>query len=253
MAEQQNLKSLKQREDRTICIPYWSSRVVWDVFISALVIYTALSVPIMLGFEDAITDVPAMVLNFELVIDCMFIIDVGINMRTAFIEDTELVMDPKKIMTHYSRTWLAIDCLAAMPWEMIERMFGMTLNNGLPIFALPKVCKLPKMLRLGRLWKRVEQTFSNTAASVGQIIMLCAFMLIIVHWISCLWYSLSSGEGGWLEQQTFAEYTWNDQFFAVYYAGLMAVMGDALDAQTQREYCFLCIVTFIGACMNATM
>jgi hypothetical protein len=52
----------------------------------------------------------------DLCIDTFFIIDVLLNLRTAYWLPTGfLETDPKKILRNYLRTWLVIDVVASLP------------------------------------------------------------------------------------------------------------------------------------------
>ena len=44
--------------------------------------------------------------------DVIFILDIGLNFRTAFVEDAVLIADKQRIMRS-TRKWLAIDVVAA--------------------------------------------------------------------------------------------------------------------------------------------
>lgn len=65
---------------------------------------------------------------------------------------------------------------------------GHTLSRHAPqIVTLIKILKIPKLLRLGRVFKFLEKI--EGAANVGRIIMLMIMMAVFVHWISCVWFA----------------------------------------------------------------
>jgi hypothetical protein len=53
----------------------------------------------------------------------MFIIDIVINFRTTYINESEdVVSEPSKIAVHYFRGWFIIDLVAAIPFDLL--LFG---------------------------------------------------------------------------------------------------------------------------------
>ena len=65
VAEQEQQQYVKQR---TVCLPYSRGRAAWDVLVSIIVFYTALTVPVAVAFTDALDGMPQLILNFEIVI-----------------------------------------------------------------------------------------------------------------------------------------------------------------------------------------
>ena len=108
-------------------------KTVWDWFILALVIYTAVEVPFDVAFlvparkSEASTSrfgslkalSPIAVAN--LLVDLFFIIDIPINFRSAVIvKDTyEVITDPKRIAILYLKSWFLVDFVAAIPFEFV--------------------------------------------------------------------------------------------------------------------------------------
>ena len=195
------------------------------------------------------------VANLELVMDIVFIIDIGLNFRTAYIEHAELVVDRKRIVRKYLSKWFAIDLIGSIPWEIIFRIIRATSDGdagSAQVVTLVKILKAPKMLRLGRFLKVLESI--EGAANVGRIIMLMVMMAVFVHWISCLWYAVASADpDGFLERKGVAKDPWHEQYFENYYTSLMMVMGDSIFPITSWEKLFASLVVLVGACANATI
>ena len=66
------------------------------------------------------------------------------------------------------------------------------------------------------------------AANVGQIVMLCMMMVVMVHWIACLWFLVSTAADGWIAQQPSADGQWTEPDAPTFYTALMMVMGDSV-------------------------
>jgi uncharacterized membrane protein YgcG len=79
-----------------------------------------------------------------------------------------------------------------------------------------KVLKVPKLLRMGRLFKFLERF--EGAANAGRIFLLMLLMTLIVHWISCLWYLFARSPGGFLDQHgPGSDAAWYDQYLFNFY------------------------------------
>ena len=170
----------------------------------AMVMYTAISLPVVVVYPDF--EVPVALTVFEIAMDVIFILDIGLNFRTAFVEDAVLIVDKQRIMRKYARKRLAIDVVGSIPWEIIFAIVGLAggLGRGggdsdvTELLTIIKVLKVPKMLRLGRLFKFLERF--EGAANAGRIFLLMLLMTLIVHWISCLWYLFARSPGGFLDR-----------------------------------------------------
>ena len=108
-------------------------KTVWDWFILALVIYTAVEVPFDVAFlvparkSEVSTSrfgslkslSPIAVAN--LLVDIFFIIDIPINFRSAVVvkDMDEVITDPKRIAILYLKSWFLVDFVAAIPFEFM--------------------------------------------------------------------------------------------------------------------------------------
>lgn len=169
-------------------------RLNWDLFIMLLAIYNCVSIPFNASFapESIIYYV-----IFEHSIDVLFAVDILINFRTSFVHSkTGLeVVDSKIIARNYvlgGRFW--IDLLASIPFERIYTLIQPGTNSG--TLELLGLLKLVRLLRLGRVIRYMK---FKTGLKIGiRIIQLLFFLLLIVHWIGCIWYMLVRDEGSWM-------------------------------------------------------
>ena len=117
-------------------------KAVWDWVVLILVLYTAVFTPYQTAFllnedettmrlnidaatrshaPDDVTRADPLVI-IDLIVDLMFIADILINFRTSYLHNGEAVMDQKKIAINYMKSWFAIDCIAAIPFDLL--LFG---------------------------------------------------------------------------------------------------------------------------------
>lgn len=159
--------------------------------------------------------------------------------------------------------------MGSIPWELAFRIYEATQPAGqldlgfsnvssadgtgadLQIVTLVKMLKTPKLLRVGRMFKFLERI--EGAANVGRIVLLVLLTGFIVHSISCVWYVVASGDGGYLDDAGLRNLRWYDQYLDNYYTTLMMVMGDSTSPITKLEKWFASTIVLTGACLNATI
>lgn len=163
----------------------------FDWFIIILVLYNASFIPFTACFlfdseEQVIVDY---------VVDACFFVDIILNFKTAYIDrNNNYVSDPARIARNYLRTWFVIDVLASFPFELFALAAGRKID--LSILAL---LKLPRLLRLGRLMKKLD---ALTSANAFRIVNLLIAFTLCAHWVACLWFLLGSQEGtpNWIDE-----------------------------------------------------
>ena len=91
------------------------------------------------------------------------------------------------------------------------------------------------------------------AANIANIVILLIIMVVVNHWISCLWFLMTKGEGGWVESRNLTELTWTEQYPETFYTTLMMVMGDSIEPANGGEYLLSSLIVVLGITMNATV
>ncbi|KAJ8274080.1 hypothetical protein COCON_G00087050 [Conger conger] len=58
---------------------------------------------------------------FNVVSDTFFLMDLVLNFRTGIVieDNTEIMLDPKKIKTKYLKTWFIVDFVSSIPVDYI--------------------------------------------------------------------------------------------------------------------------------------
>ncbi|EFJ49704.1 hypothetical protein VOLCADRAFT_59193, partial [Volvox carteri f. nagariensis] len=170
-----------------IYIPEEISRRAWDVLIMALVVWTAVTVPLSVSFGMPSSS-EWQVLGY--VITALFAVDLLVNFRTAYHNHQgELVRDSATLAAHYMKAWFWVDLFGTIPFDTIVLWTGALKSahgeaSSAQLAALGFL-KAPRLLRLGRLLRFLD-SFKN--AKVFRIIQLFMGMLLISHWLACVWY-----------------------------------------------------------------
>lgn len=57
---------------------------------------------------------------FDTIVDFMFLIDIVLTFFTTYVENGEIITNTKKIRYNYLKGWFALDCVAALPYSVVN-------------------------------------------------------------------------------------------------------------------------------------
>ena len=274
-----------QQQLDAVILPFSRFRTSWDVLMLVLVLWTAVVLPFTLGF--AVEPDPGVVI-LEICLDVLFIVDICLNFRTAYVQSSFLVVDRRAIRRNYVRHWLMVDAASSVPWEVIflvlraatRRSGGCEGDNGTSAASTDddecertvvdaaaslsalKLLKLPKMLRLARGIKILEVVKNwvdsvDGALNFGRIVLLMLLMVLLLHWLCCVWFALGARNGGgWLDDHMEGGVELRDRPTAVQYlyayAQVLAMMlGDPAPMNDGWEVLFAIFVGLLGSVVSA--
>ena len=189
--------SRQKLQDGSMIDPDGRFRRKWDFVQMLLLVYVAFGVPYRLGFSQPVT-LWSGFFWFDLCVDIYFIVDIALSFRTAYFNELgDLVVDPNMVRKHYMRTWFAIDVSSCFPGNYISyALHDEGSSNSSTMIRLLRMLRLLKLLRLARinrLLQRYEEEFASlmTTFKLGK---LCAVIIIIGHFLSCLFFGIGSYE-----------------------------------------------------------
>ena len=119
----------------------------WDLVICAI----AFGYWIMVLLLDAYTYRTFHVVGLivaDAILTILLSADVLICGQTCYLKENILIDDPKEVFTHYAKTWMVPDVLAAIPFDMIFSLAGLDI-----VATVLRHCRLLKMFRLPFLWQ----------------------------------------------------------------------------------------------------
>jgi hyperpolarization activated cyclic nucleotide-gated potassium channel 1 len=202
--------SIDQEGHFCFITPNSSFKLVWNVVMCLLLLYTAFVMPYRIAFESVnFWDGWAC---FELTVDVLFFVDVTLEFFTMGVEgDGELVTDRWKIARTYLTSWFLIDITACIPFALIEYLSGVEeektssrYNTLIRLLRLPRLYKLFRITRVLRMFK--STAISSTSDRINEFLQinsrihysglwkLLKFLLsvsVCVHVSSCLWYFIA--------------------------------------------------------------
>ena len=240
---------------------------VWDQVSLLLLGIVAVLTPYEVAFMQLHVD---FLFFFNRAIDLAFTFDMVLNFFLAYrnTEDGVWVRSHAKIAARYLRGWFLIDLLSVLPFDV----FGVTMNNAsvsqlrmLRFIRLARLVKLMRVLRVGRIFKRWESTM-NVHYSVLALAKFIGWMLMLSHWLACMWELTSLVEAmtefhddgsvivTWREASGIAELPPSERYLKCVYWAAMTLStigyGDITPVTTE-ERLVVTLAMLLGACLWA--
>ncbi|KAJ4919739.1 hypothetical protein JOQ06_021469, partial [Pogonophryne albipinna] len=178
------------QKSRFILLHYGNFKAGWDWLILLATFYVAVTVPYNVCFtvvggrdESSAPRSPPSV--SDILVEILFILDILLNFRTTFVSTSgQVVYDARSICVHYVTTWLFVDLIAALPFDLLYA-FNVSVYFGVHLL------KTVRLLRLLRLLQKLER-YSQYSAVVLTLLM--SMFALLAHWMACLWYFIGRKE-----------------------------------------------------------
>jgi len=141
--------------------------------------------------------------------------------------------------------WFLIDAPASFPFEWVAVLIPGLDSSNLQYMAALKCIRL---LRLGRLLKFFDRfQFAN----VARLVRLIAFFVLCTHWAGCLFWLVGDVQGMdspgvWINEWGLINSGFGSRYLASLYAGLLQLVGENIDPQTDVERLFAISVILYG-------
>ncbi|KAL9330886.1 hypothetical protein ACSQ67_000496 [Phaseolus vulgaris] len=167
---------------RNIISPYNRRYRIWTKFLLILVFYTAWICPFEFGFLEKSKGALAVTDN---VVNGFFAIDIVLTFFVAYLDkSTYLLVDNYKLIAlRYAKSWLILDVIACVPYEVVRSLLPPPLQfysylNILRLWRLHRVSAMFASLINVTDWKRTEiiATFGCVVASLH---VACCCMLFL--------------------------------------------------------------------------
>lgn len=168
----------------------------WDIGIMMLILYSAASVPVRLGFN---AEAEGRMWAFEAAMSVLFICDLLLSFRTAYVEDGIWQTDGCRIASRYLSGWFWIDAPSSVPVELIEVALESSGSaNASPrslsllrILRMFRLVRLLRLLKVGEYITRLEEAFDINLRPL-RILQLVLKMLFIAHLLACCFFWVGS-------------------------------------------------------------
>merc|ERR1719230_1660385 len=176
---------------RLIIDPTHEWKTAWDAYIGLWTLFSIFLIPMVMGLESVEKSRGVQVVS--LFADCMFAIDICVNFRTAFLNETGVYDTiPTHIFGYYAKNWLLIDLLSTIPFNLMSS--GSSNAKGLKLIRFIRLMKLFRLLKLKRL--RIPDEIQELDISVKKGVKLLMTLAFIAHMFGCFWNTVSLTTGG---------------------------------------------------------
>jgi voltage-gated potassium channel Kch len=182
-----------------IIFPDDSFKIKWEMMISVVLIFTAVTTPLRLAFSESDDSTWTAVNN---IVDALFGLDIIICFFTAYEDNNEeLVYNRKTIALTYIKSWFFIDLMSIVP--VSEFLDTGDFSNLARIARLPKLYRLIRMVKLIRIMKIVKERNNiskylndvlKVSVALERLSFFCFIFVMLVHIISCFWVIISTFE-----------------------------------------------------------
>uniref|UniRef100_A0A3P8SH54 Hyperpolarization activated cyclic nucleotide gated potassium and sodium channel 2 n=1 Tax=Amphiprion percula TaxID=161767 RepID=A0A3P8SH54_AMPPE len=198
-------KAVEKEQERVksagnwIIHPYSDFRFYWDFTMLMFMVGNLIIIPVGITFFKDETTTPWII--FNVVSDTFFLMDLVLNFRTGIVfeDNTEIILDPKKIKKKYLKSWFIVDFVSSIPVDYIFLIVEKGIDSevyktarALRIVRFTKILSLLRLLRLSRLiryihqWEEIFHMTYDLASAVMRIFNLIGMMLLLCHWDGCL-------------------------------------------------------------------
>jgi hypothetical protein len=172
--------------------PEYNTRIIWDFNLLFFLVLNIFYVPLTLGFEfDSYEEISLFsVINFfyfscNIFPMAIFLIDILVNMNTAYYSKGEYVIQKKKIIKNYINNYLFFDFLSVLPF--IVKFFLFYNNSMFEIFFFFRLIKLRKLILKMDAYLRLE----SKPQGIFNLCKLLFLIIFIAHICGCCWNSLA--------------------------------------------------------------
>jgi hypothetical protein len=166
-------------------------KVAWDIFVSALVIVSAIVIPFRIVFHPEKGDINYLFDPTYWIITVFLCLNVVLNFNTAFYYRHRLISDRKLIARHYLKTWFISDAIASLPIGPMIMLFIEPTGGGPVAAKVMLFARLTYLLKLGKLFKRIEKGLSVNPA-IMRLAHFSFWIALMAHCLALGWVAIGA-------------------------------------------------------------
>uniref|UniRef100_A0A8C6SH12 Cyclic nucleotide-binding domain-containing protein n=1 Tax=Neogobius melanostomus TaxID=47308 RepID=A0A8C6SH12_9GOBI len=204
-------------------------------------------------FEELQSDYLYLWFFLDLVSDMSYIADMVFRTRTGYLEQGLLVKDELKLRERYLQSFqFKLDAGSMVPTDVLYLLFGV---------KYPEI-RLNKLLRFNRMMEFFQRTETRTnypnALRISNLVM---YIVIIIHWNACLYYSFSKAMGFGSDRFVYPDPA-DPEFgrlirkyaYSMYWSTLtLTTIGETPPPVENSEYFFVVTDFLVGVLIFATI
>eukprot|EP00928_Gymnodinium_smaydae_P022074 TRINITY_DN18656_c0_g1_i1.p1 TRINITY_DN18656_c0_g1~~TRINITY_DN18656_c0_g1_i1.p1 ORF type:complete len:845 (+),score=93.31 TRINITY_DN18656_c0_g1_i1:132-2537(+) len=235
---------------RLVMHPYGKMRLAWDVASMLFLVWDLVMVPI-LAFDPEET-VATVAVEWSTL--GFWTLDILVAFLTGYRSGGGMVLDSGRIAKHYLQTRFFFDCLVVVPdWTFkVLRLAGIGGNTRAS--KLISILRFVRIAKLLAFWNMVKDRIeSDLVFVVPRILQLVTIILMMGHFLGCLWYligTIASGQEvyNWIQASRLE----NEAIGFRYFTSLQwclsnfALVNTDVQPQNSGERVFAIIVMLFG-------
>uniref|UniRef100_A0A8C6YZA5 Cyclic nucleotide gated channel subunit alpha 1 n=1 Tax=Nothoprocta perdicaria TaxID=30464 RepID=A0A8C6YZA5_NOTPE len=225
----------------------------WLFCITMPVMYNWTMIIARACFEELQNDYLAIWFIADYVSDVIYVADMFVRTRTGYLEQGLLVKEEEKLREKYKTSFqFKLDFLSIIPTDLLYFKLGLN---------YPEL-RINRLLRVARMFEFFQRTETRTNyPNIFRISNLVMYIVIIIHWNACVYYSISKaigfGADTWVYPNTshpeFARLT-RKYVYSLYWSTLtLTTIGETPPPVRDSEYFFVVVDFLVGVLIFATI
>jgi hypothetical protein len=259
----------KSSQASYIMYPESPTRVIWDILTMLIILYQSFTFPYCFAFSTSYRD--SLVLDF--VATAIFTADIVLNFNTAYYLRGIIITDRKEIALRYLKLWFPIDVISTFPYswlvegkaiftedgEMVGDSSSSILYSSPSLLRLLRLARIVCLLRVAKIreyLREIEYFFSSNQLSAAIIALrLLTMMLMLSHWIACVWVFISVDNfdtheswiirGGYVDSSNFEIYV-TAMYWAITSMASVGYGDIKAISSTEKVVSIVCVVVGSG-------
>jgi len=162
--------------------PYEPIRLKWDVFITCIMIYILVTIPIQLCFEINLP-LSHPWSRVELAVNILFFMDIVFNFNTGYINhEAQLVTSRWDIAMKYLQAWFWIDLITSIPFDYLISYHQVSiLTKMLKAFRIIRLLRLFRVMKVMDKWEEGHEASAVTM----RVLKFAVLIFLIAHSVAC--------------------------------------------------------------------
>ncbi|KAF7651594.1 hypothetical protein LDENG_00108880 [Lucifuga dentata] len=253
-AEGRRARRTKRKWNVLVLSPSDDAYYNWLMVIGAAVFYNWTLLVVRACFHELQMRTVLVWLVLDYVCDGVYILDVVVRLHTGFLDEGLMVKDVPRLRETYFRTLQCkLDICSVLPTDLLYLTVGI---SSTPLL------RFNRLLRLPRLFELFERTETRTGCpNAFRICKLVLYILVIIHWNACGYYSFSKalglGSDSWVYPNSsdpeFSSLT-RSYIYCLYWSTLtLTTIGETPPPVRDEEYLFLIFDFLVGVLIFASI
>ncbi|XP_029943279.1 cyclic nucleotide-gated channel rod photoreceptor subunit alpha [Salarias fasciatus] len=240
-------------QEITVFDPAGNSYYHWLFIITVPVMYNWTLIIARACFEELQSDYLFLWFILDFLSDSLYIADMVFRTRTGYLEQGLLVKDELKLRERYMKSFqFRLDVASMVPTDVLYLLVGT---------KYPEI-RLNKLLRFNRMLEFFQRTETRTnypnALRISNLVM---YIVIIIHWNACLYYSFSKAIGFGADRFVYPDPS-DPEFgrlvrkyaYSMYWSTLtLTTIGETPPPVENSEYFFVVTDFLVGVLIFATI